>query len=459
MLDIFSDTGAAIPVTCLTPDGLSAWLDSADTAQAGFTRAQGFMAKAGQAVTLVSADGEVERVLFGLGNEADAFVHGGLAGKLQPGLYRFDPAPEDHARALLGFALGTYHFDRYKSKSGAAGGEPKVRMLVPNGIDCQEVSRLARGIFLARDLINTPASDMGPAELEAEAEKLQRRFDARLTVTRGDDLIRNNYPMIHAVGRASDRAPRLIDLTWGRADAPKVTLVGKGVCFDTGGLNLKPGNYMALMKKDMGGAATAMALAQMIMDKGLDVRLRLLVAAVENSVSGNAFRPGDVLPSRKGLTVEISNTDAEGRLVLGDALAEADDESPDLLVDFATLTGAARVALGPDLPPFFTKDDALADALEQAADAAHDPLWRLPLWPGYEAMLDSKVADINHAPESPFAGSVTAALFLNRFVTQTSSYIHFDVYGWMPKPKPGRPVGGELQAARAVYHLLCTRYG
>lgn len=459
MLDVFAESGPSIPVTCLHDTALDSWLAGAPAQQAGFVRAQGFKAKAGQAVSLVSADGEIERVLFGLGDGKDAFVHGAVAARLQPGLYHFDPAPADHAQALLGFALGTYSFDRYKASAGTAEDAPKVRMVVPDGIDCAEVSRIARGIFLARDLINTPASDMGPAELEAEAEKLHHRFDAKLSVIRGDDLLRDNYPMVHAVGRASDRAPRLIDLTWGRADAPKITLVGKGVCFDTGGLNLKPGNFMGLMKKDMGGAATAMALAQMIMDRGLDVRLRLLVAAVENSVSGNAFRPGDVLASRKGLSVEISNTDAEGRLVLGDALAEADTESPDLLVDFATLTGAARVALGPDLPPFFTRNDALAQEISAAADTTHDPLWQLPLWDGYESMLDSKVADINHAPESSFAGSITAALFLNRFVTQTDAYVHFDVYGWMPKPKPGRPVGGELQAARAIYQLLCARYG
>lgn len=462
MLDVFIETGPATPVTPLAADALDGWLESASATHAAWARAQGFKAKAGDTLALPNADGEIERVLFGLGDQSDPFVYGGLAAKLQPGDYTFDPAPDNADVASLGFALGTYAFDRYKTKSAKTedtADAPKVRLVVPHGVDCQDVSRIARGIFLGRDLINTPASDMGPAELEAAAEKLHHRFDARLSITTGDDLLRDNYPMVHAVGRASDRDPRLIDLTWGRAEAPKITLVGKGVCFDTGGLNLKPGNFMALMKKDMGGAAAALALGQMIMERGLDVRLRILVAAVENSVSGDAFRPGDVLNSRKGLTVEIGNTDAEGRLVLGDALAEADTETPDLLVDFATLTGAARVALGPELPPFFTKDDTLASDIEAAAEAAHDPLWRLPLWAPYDSWLDSKIADVNHISDGPFAGCITAALFLNRFVTETTSYVHFDIYGWNAKPRPGRPVGGDIQAVRALYHLMCTRYG
>lgn len=455
MLDVFLDNGPAIPVTPLASEAVDAWLDAAEPHHAAWVRAHGFKAQAGETLMLPDSAGGIARVLFGLGNETDPFVYGALAAQLQPGDYRFDPAPADMPRALLGFALGTYGFDRYKSRTTPA----NVRLVVPDGSGCDEASLIARGVFLARDLINTPASDMGPAELEAAADTLRRRFDTHLTVTTGDDLLRDNYPMIHAVGRASDRAPRLIDLTWGRADAPAITLVGKGVCFDTGGLNLKPGNSMALMKKDMGGAAAALALAQMIMERGLDVRLRLLVAAVENSVSGNAFRPSDVLASRKGLSVEIGNTDAEGRLILADALAEADTQAPDLLLDFATLTGAARVALGPELPPFYTKDDALAAELSQAGDHAADPMWRLPLWEPYDAWLDSKIADVNHISDGPFAGSITAALFLNRFVTQTRSYAHFDIYGWNAKPRPGRPVGGELQAVRAIYHLLCTRYG
>ena len=459
MLDVFLESGPATPVSPIASNALDAWLENASPAHASWVKAQGFKAKAGEALALPGADGAIERVLFGIGDQSDPFVFGGLASKLQPGDYALEPVPDDTSVALLGFALGTYAFNRYKSNASDGGDAPKVRLVVPEGADCHDVSRIARGIFLGRDLINTPASDMGPAELEAAADNLHHRFDARLAVTTGDDLIRDNYPMVHAVGRASDRAPRLIDLRWGRSDAPKITLVGKGVCFDTGGLNLKPGNFMALMKKDMGGAAAALGLGQMIMERGLDVHLRILVAAVENSVAGNAFRPGDVLDSRKGLTVEIGNTDAEGRLVLGDALAEADTETPELLVDFATLTGAARVALGPELPPFFTKDDALAADLEAAANDAHDPLWRMPLWAPYDSWLDSKIADVNHISDGPFAGCITAALFLNRFVTETSSYAHFDIYGWNAKPRPGRPVGGDIQAVRALYRLLCNRYG
>ncbi len=459
MLDVLAEPGpstnTATPVTALAASALDGWLANAAPAQAAWVKAQGFAAKAGEAIALPGADGSIGRVLFGLGDETDPFIYGALPEKLQAGDYLLDPLPDNAKQAFLGFALGTYAFNRYKS----APVTKQVRLVLPDGMDRDEVSLVARGVFLGRDLINTPPSDMGPAELQAAADKLRQRFDAHLNVITGEDLLTQNYPMIHAVGRASDRAPRLIDLTWGRADAPKITLVGKGVCFDTGGLNLKPGNSMALMKKDMGGAAASLALAQMIMERGLDVRLRVLVAAVENSVSGNAFRPSDVLSSRKGLSVEIGNTDAEGRLVLADALAEADTQEPELLIDFATLTGAARVALGPELPPFFTKDDALANEIAGAAETDDDPVWRLPLWAPYDGWLESKVADVSHISDGPFAGSITAALFLNRFVTQTKSYVHFDIYGWNAKPRPGRPVGGEVQAVRALYGLLCRRYG
>lgn len=455
MLDCFADPSPAIPVTALAKEALEPWRESAPAPHAAFAAASQFAAKAGEVLLLPDADGGVAGVLLGLGAGDDPFAAAALAEKLPAGTYAFDTPPADPDAALLGFALGTYRFDRYKSRTTAR----EVRLVVPAGADALDVSRVARGVFLARDLINTPASDMGPADLETAAETLHRRYDAHLAVIRGEDLLKENYPMIHAVGRASDRAPRLIDLTWGRKDAPRVTLVGKGVCFDTGGLNLKPGNFMALMKKDMGGAAAALALGQMLMDRGLDIRLRVLVAAVENAVAGNAFRPGDVLASRKGISVEIGNTDAEGRLVLADALAEADSETPELIADFATLTGAARVALGPDLPPVYTKDDALAADLAAAAQEVHDPVWRLPLWAGYDGWLDSKIADVNHISDGPFAGSITAALFLNRFVTATASYLHADIYGWTAKARPGRPVGGELQAARALYRLLCRRYG
>jgi leucyl aminopeptidase len=300
---------------------------------------------------------------------------------------------------------------------------------------------------------------MGPEELAQAAQKLAQRFGARFNCVVGDDLTRQDFPLIHAVGMASPRAPRLIDLTWGDPAHPKVTLVGKGVCFDSGGLDLKPSAGMLIMKKDMGGAANVLALALMVMDAKLKLRLRVLIPAVENAVAGNAFRPLDIFTSRKGITVEIGNTDAEGRLVLADALALADEEKPDLLIDLGTLTGAARVALGPDLPPFYTNDEMLAQDLAVCAKQENDPLWRLPLWPPYDSWLDSKVANINNAPSGTFAGSITCALFLQRFVEAAKSWLHVDIYGWTPSAKPARPEGGECQAARAIYKLLSDRYG
>ena len=329
----------------------------------------------------------------------------------------------------------------------------------PDGVAAADIARMAEAAALARDLINTPSNDMGPEELALAAQALATRFGATFNCIVGNDLVQQNFPLIHAVGMASTRAPRLIDLGWGDPAHPKVTLVGKGVCFDTGGLDLKPSSGMLIMKKDMGGAANVLALAQMVMDARLNIRLRVLIPAVENAVAGNAFRPLDIFKSRKGLNVEIGNTDAEGRLVLADALALADEEKPDLLVDLGTLTGAARVALGPDLPPFYTNDEALAEAVASNAKSENDPLWRMPLWPPYDSWLDSKVADINNAPSGGFAGSITCALFLQRFVTDAKSWLHVDIYGWTPSAKPARPEGGECQAARAIYKLLSQRYG
>jgi leucyl aminopeptidase len=317
---------------------------------------------------------------------------------------------------------------------------------------------MAHAIAASRDLINTPANDLGPDGIEAAARHLADRHGASFSSIVGDQLLKQNFPMIHAVGRASTTEPRLIDFSWGPDDAPRITLVGKGVAFDTGGLDIKPSSSMLLMKKDMGGAAAALALADMVMGAGLPVRLRVLIPAVENAISGTAFRPGDILPSRKGLTVEIGNTDAEGRLILGDALALADEESPDLVIDFATLTGAARVALGPELPPFYTEDDGLAADISRIGLAVNDPVWRMPLWEPYAAQLDSKVADINHIG-GPMAGSITAALFLRRFVTAAKGHVHFDIFAWNNATKPGRPEGGEVQAARLIYALLKERYG
>src|SRR6185437_580507 len=365
--------------------------------------------------------------------------------------YRFANPPHDARLAALAFALNAYRFTRYR-KSEA----PELRLVVPDGVDGDDLSRIAEGVTLCRDLINTPSNDMGPAELENAARELADRHSADFRVTNGNGLAKD-FPLIQAVGVGSPRAPRLIDFTWGKNSDPKITLVGKGVCFDTGGLDIKPESSMLNMKKDMGGAATALALAHMIMSRGLNVRLRVLIPAVENSISGESFRPRDIYTSRKGITVEIGNTDAEGRLVLADALSLADEEKPALIADFATLTGAARVALGPDVPPFFTDDDALADELAACGKRENDPLWRLPLWRPYEAMLESKVADINNVGGS-HGGAITAALFMRRFVT-VQSWLHVDVFAWTPSAKPGRPEGGECQAARALYALLCARYG
>ncbi|MFJ5369436.1 leucyl aminopeptidase family protein, partial [Bosea sp. CER48] len=376
-----------------------------------------------------------------------------LATLLPPGDYVLDGEVDDPALAALGWLLQGYRFDRYRKPN-----PPRARLCLPEGIDGAEIGLIAESAMLARDLVNTPANDLGPGEIEAAVRRLAAECGATVSSIVGDDLIARNFPMIHAVGRASPRAPRLIDLVWGEPDAPKVTLVGKGVAFDTGGLNLKPDASMLLMKKDMGGAAAAIAAARMIMLAGLPVRLRLLVPAVENAVSGNAFRPGDVLASRKGLFVEIGNTDAEGRLILADALALADEEAPELLIDFATLTGAARTALGPELPPFYTHDDGLADEIARIGMAVNDPVWRLPLWAPYDTLLDSKIADVNHVSSGGMAGSVTAALFLNRFVEKTRSYAHFDIYAWNPSAKPGRPEGGECQGARLTYALAKQFY-
>jgi len=397
-------------------------------------------------------------MLFGLEDSGakhrDPFRAGSLPGLLPPGTYRYANAPHDTRLATLAFALGSYRFGRYRSNEA-----PKARLLPPEGVDIAEISRVAEAAALARDLINTPSNDMGPEELAKAAQDLANRFGADFDCITGDDLAAQNFPLIHAVGMASTRAPRLIDFTWGDPAHPKVTLVGKGVCFDTGGLDLKPSSGMLIMKKDMGGAANVLALALMIMDAKLKVRLRVLIPAVENAVAGNAFRPLDIFKSRKGPTVEIGNTDAEGRLVLADALALADEEKPELLIDLGTLTGAARVALGPDLPPFYTNDEALALDVARAAKEQNDPLWRLPLWAPYDAWLDSKVANINNAPPGGFAGSITCALFLQRFVESAASWLHVDIYGWTPSAKPARPEGGECQAARAIYALLSQRYG
>ncbi len=446
----------AIPIWFTTPASWGGFRRELEPGALAFAEAAGFEPKPGRHLILPAGSG-VAGILFCLENEdqpKDLFLPGSLPALLPSGLYRFANKPHNARLAALAFALGGYRFTRYRKAD-----EKQLRLVLPDGVDGGELSRAVEGVTLARDLINTPSNDMGPAELEQAARDLAKRHGARIETIVGDDLLKQNFPLIHAVGRASVRAPRLIDLRWGDTSHPKVTLVGKGVCFDSGGLDIKPESAMLLMKKDMGGAARQLALAHMLMDRGLRISLRLLIPAVENAVSGAAFRPLDVYRSRKGLTVEVGNTDAEGRLVLADALALADEEKPELIIDMGTLTGAARVALGPELPPYYTADETLATEIGHFAASERDPLWRMPLWAPYDALLDSRIADVNNVSSGSFAGSITCALFLKRFVSAAKAWVHFDIYAWNPASKPGRPEGGECQAARALYALLTARYG
>jgi leucyl aminopeptidase len=449
-------SAATVPIWFVTA---SNWRDTRatlDPGAAAFAEACGFEPVAGRHAFLPGPNGALAGVLFAQEDDhkpKDPFLAGKLAGVLPGGGYRFANSPHDPRLAALAFGLGAYRFTRY-GKSRA-----ELRLEPPKSNDADELSRIVEAVYLARDLINTPANDMGPEELAAAAQTLAARHGAEVRTIVGEGLQGENFPLIHAVGRAAARAPRLIDLAWGDPAAPKITLVGKGVCFDSGGLDVKPDSAMLLMKKDMGGAATVLALAHMIMDRKLNVRLRVLIPAVENSISGAAMRPLDIYRARNGLRVEVGNTDAEGRLILADALAAADEEVPDLLIDIGTLTGAARVALGPDLPPFYTEDEPLAADVARYGQAENDPLWRMPLWRPYDQMIDSKVGDVNNIATGSFAGSIICALFLNRFVTAAKAWLHFDIYGWTPAARSGRPEGGECQAARALYALLSERYG
>ena len=417
-----------------------------------WVKLSGFKGKKGDLCLVPDAQGDLACALYGTGADPDPLDTGKLARLLPEADWRLAGELDDPALAALGWLLGAYRFDRYrKPKRGPA-------RLVLADKAMQGAAELAQAVYLTRDLINTPTNDMGPPELETAIRKLGTAYKAKVTAVRGDALLKRGFPMVHAVGRASASEPRIVDLRWGRQTDPKVTLVGKGVCFDTGGLNIKPGDSMTLMKKDMGGAANVLGLAQMIMSAKLPVRLRVIIPAVENAIAGNAFRPGDVLQSRKGISVEIGNTDAEGRLVLGDALAWADEESPQILVDMATLTGAARVALGPDLPAMFTDDEQLAEDLMASARTVRDPMWRMPLWPGYRQNLASEIADVSHISKGPFAGAITAALFLQRFVKKAESWAHFDIYAWTASARLWSPVGGEAMCIRALYDLLAKRY-
>ncbi|HVJ50953.1 MAG TPA: leucyl aminopeptidase family protein [Aliidongia sp.] len=450
----------AIPIKALTAAGFAAWHAEQAPALRTWVDAIGFTAEAGKTALIAGPDGKLAMVLQGVSKDEPIWALAGLPDSLPEGTYAADFDADrlfgagGATRVALGWALGSYNFTRYKrAKRGFA------HLVWPAEADRAEVEALAEAASLARDLINTPAEDMGPAELAAAAEALAKKHGAECTLIVGNDLLAQNYPTIHAVGRGSARAPRLIDLRWGDPAAPKLTLIGKGVCFDTGGYDLKPPASMKMMKKDMGGAATMLALAHAVMATGLKVRLRVLVPAVENSVSSTAFRPMDIFTTRKGLTVEIGNTDAEGRLILCDALAEAATEKPDLMIDCATLTGAARVALGPELPALFSSDDAAAHALLAAGTAEQDPLWQLPLWRPYRKLLDSKIADLNNISDSGFAGAVVAAVYLQEFVEPGQAWMHIDTYAWNSSTRPGRPEGGEALALRALFRFLRERFG
>ena len=450
-----------------TPDAVPVWFVSADdwetvkasigAAGAAFAERCGFAPKAGRLQLLPGEGGALGGALFGVealgAPSRDPLAAGKLATSLPEGVYRFANPPADADLAALGFLLALYRYVRFKADPA-----PKPRLVAPDEVDAERIERIAAAVAFGRDLVNAPANALGPQALEQEAVKLAEDFGAGVSMIRGDDLIAADFPSSTRSGAPPPRR-RGSSTSSGREGAPKVTLVGKGVTFDSGGLDIKSASGMELMKKDMGGAATALTLARLVMEEGLDLRLRVVVPIVENAVSAPAMRPGDVIVSRKGLAVEIGNTDAEGRLVLADALALADEDAPDLMFDFATLTGAARVALGPDLPPFYTDDDSLAAAIAEHAARAHDPLWRMPLWRPYEAMIDGTVGDVsNSGTGAGMAGSITAALFLRRFVEKARAWAHFDVYAWNPKARAHGPAGGEIQAARALFELLCERY-
>ena len=442
----------ATPVRFVGPKGVLA-----PSARAWAERL-GFKGKPGEVLVVPGADGAVDHVLVGAGKAFEPMSARGLSAKLPAGLYRLEAEPEEACVAALAFLLGRYVFDRYKSKD-----RPDVRLVAPDGLDIAETLRIAAACALTREMVDTPPADMGPLQMETIAREIAEAHGAAISVVTGDDLLEENYPAIHAVGRAAapHRAPRIIEIGWNldRTDRPLIALVGKGVAFDTGGLDIKSAAGMRNMKKDMGGAAHALALGRLVMQADLPIRLVVLVAAVENAISGDAFRPGDVLQSRRGLTIEIGNTDAEGRLILADALVRAGEHEPELTLDFATLTGAARIALGPELPPLYTDDESLAADLLAAADSVRDPLWRMPLWPGYRAAIDSDIADVrNDSAAWAQGGSITAALFLQKFAPSTGAWAHLDVFAWNSRGRPGHPEGGEAQSLRAAYAILKARY-
>jgi leucyl aminopeptidase len=450
-------TSSTTTIHVVSKRGRRKWQAAQNKTIQNWLKATGFDGKDGEIALLPGRDGKLSAVAVGIGDLATPWSFAGLPRKLPAGRYAFGPtlAPADAASAALGWALGGYRFTRYKSPSRSR----DATLVWPEGADVDDVTRQYEGIALGRDLITTPANDLGPGELVDAVRGLATQHSAKVSVIKGKALLDKGFPAIHAVGRAAAQPPQLADLRWGDEDAPKLTLVGKGVCFDSGGLDLKNAAGMRLMKKDMGGAATVLALAHMIMDAQLPVRLRVLVPAVENAVSGDAYRPGDIIDTRKGLKVEIGNTDAEGRVILGDALTEADSEDPDLIVDFATLTGAARVALGTELPALFCDDDDVATAVLDAGVALHDPLWRMPLYQPYRRHLDSPIADLNNISKVSTGGAITAALYLQAFVSPQRRWAHIDTMAYNSSSRPGRPEGGEIFAARAFFSALRTRYG
>ncbi len=445
---------AATPIHVIRSEEWSRWAESAPETLLRFAAAHDFRAQNARILLSPATDGSIDRVLFGFGEKATPMTLGALAQHLPTGDYRIAFAPRllDPTLIAVAWGLGAYAFDRYKPRKRAA-----PRLAAPEGSDMSEAARIVSASWLARDLVNTPTNDMGPEALHAAAERLAATYGARFAAIVGDALLAENYPLIHAVGRAAAQAPRVLHICWGEANAPRLALVGKGVTFDTGGLDIKPSAGMRIMKKDMGGAAHALALAQIVMDAKLNLRLDVFVPIAENAISAEAFRPGDVIKSRKGLSVEIDNTDAEGRLILADALQRACEEKPALLLDFATLTGAARTALGPDVPPFFANDDSLAGDLAKASLETADPIWRLPLWDAYDGDMDSPIADLKNTGDGAFAGSIYGALFLRRFV-DAPAWAHFDIYAWAPKDRPARPAGGEAQALRASWAVIKKRF-
>ena len=446
-----ADPTGAVDVFLYTTEAFKSFENDPFPNARAFAEGQAFTGASGQVVLVPGDSGKLAHVLYGLGKGKDALAVAGLSAKLPKGSYRIVEAGSlAFHQIAAGWADGAYRFDRYLKEKAAP-----PQLVIPEDADTDALSREADACALLRDLVNTPAADMGPQDIQAAISDLAERFGAKLTTIIGEELLTQNYPMVHAVGRAAVYEPRFMELEWGDPSHPSLALVGKGVTFDSGGLDIKPGSGMRIMKKDMGGSAHVIALSQLIMSANLPVHLKLYVPSVENAVAGNSFRPGDILTSRKGLTVEIDNTDAEGRLILADALARACEESPDLLIDFATLTGAARVALGPELAPFYTDDEDIADAIEAGASESGDPVWRMPLWDPYLADLKSPIADLVNSG-GRFAGSITAGLFLKQFV-EAKSWTHFDVWAWR-LGKYGRPEGGAPCGLRAVWHMLQTRY-